>query len=46
MIDQKILELLNTMFGDYVNDLFLIASFILILVGIAYDDNTEDVIPS
>ncbi|CAD8160631.1 unnamed protein product [Paramecium pentaurelia] len=45
-LKEKILELLNTMFGDYVNDLFLIASFILILVGIAYDDNTEDVIPS
>ncbi|CAD8156400.1 unnamed protein product [Paramecium octaurelia] len=45
-LKEKILELFNTMFEDYINDLFLIASFILILVGIAYDDTTEDVISS
>ncbi|CAD8071279.1 unnamed protein product [Paramecium primaurelia] len=45
-LKEKILELLNTMFGDYINDLFLIVSFILILVGIVQNDNQEDVISS
>ncbi|CAD8074022.1 unnamed protein product [Paramecium sonneborni] len=45
-LKEKMMELMKAMFGDYFNNMFLLASLILILVGITQDDDQEDVLSS